>query len=208
VKLLVLGGTGGTGRQIVQQALEAGHDVTVLARDPAKMVTPHPRLRVVPGGVADTQGIVDAMRGQDAVISALGRGLSFRSEHLIERSVPGILSAMKTAGVRRLIFMSAWGVGATKQDAPLLPMLFFNTLLRGIYADKLAGDELIRKSDLDWTIVLPTKLHDGPLTRNYRSGERLPIQGMPSISRADTAHFMLDCINNPASIRKSLAVSI
>ena len=206
MKLLVLGGTGGTGRQIVQQALEAGHDVTVLARDPAK-VAQQPRLRSVGGDVADTQKVIDAMRGQDAVISALGRGLSFKSEHLIERSVPGILSAMKTAGVRRLIFMSAWGVGDTKQDAPLLPKMFFNTLLRGIYADKLAGDELIRKSDLDWTIVLPTKLHDGPLTRNYRTGERLPMKGMASISRADTAHFMLDRINDRASIRKSLVVS-
>lgn len=146
------------------------------------------------------------MRGQDAVISALGRGLSFKSEHLMGRSVPVILSSMKTAGVRRLLFTSAWGVGDTKQDAPLLPKIF-NTLLRGIYADKLAGDELIRKSDLDWTIVLPTKLHDGPLTRRYRSGERLPIKGMASISRADTAHFILDCISNPGSIRKSLVVS-
>jgi putative NADH-flavin reductase len=157
--------------------------------------------------LADTPKMIDAMRGQDAVISALGRGLSFKSEHLIERSVPGILSAMKTAGVRRLIFMSAWGVGDTKQDAPLLPKVFFNTLLRGIYADKLAGDVMMRKSDLDWTIVLPTKLHDGPLTRNYRTGERLPMKGMASISRADTAHFMLDRINDRASIRKSLVVS-
>jgi len=206
VKLIVLGGTGGTGRQIVQQALEADHDVTVVARNPAK-VAQQPRLRIVAGDAADTAKMIDAMRGQDAVISALGRGLSFKSEHLIERSVPGILIAMKTAGVRRLIVMSAWGVGDTKQDAPLLPKIFFNTLLRGIYADKLAGDEMIRKSDLDWTIVLPTKLHDGPLTRTYRSGERLPIKGMPSISRADTAHFMLDRINDRASIRQSLVVS-
>ena len=207
MKLIVLGGTGGTGRQIVQQALEAGHDVTVLARDPAKVVTQHPRLRVAPGDAGDSPKMVDAMRGQDAVISALGRGLSFKSEHLMERSVPEILSSMKTAGVRRMVFMSAWGVGDTKQDAPLLPKIFFNTLLRGIYADKLAGDKLIRKSDLDWTIVLPTKLDDGPLTRNYRTGERLPMKGMPSISRADTAHFILDRVNDPASIRKSLVVS-
>src|SRR4026208_771943 len=127
LKLIVLGGTGGTGRQIVQQALEAGHDVTVLARDPAKVVTQHPRLRVAPGDAGDSPKMVDAMRGQDAVISALGRGLSFKSEHLMERSVPEILSSMKTAGVRRMVFMSAWGVGDTKQDAPLLPKIFFNT---------------------------------------------------------------------------------
>jgi len=207
VKLLVLGGTGGAGRQIVQQALETGHDVTLFARNPAKVTTAHPRLRIVPGDISETQKLIDAMRGHDAVISALGRGLSFKSEHLIERSVPAILSAMKTAGVRRLMFMSAWGVGDTRQDASLLPKIFFNTLLRGIYADKLAGDELIRMSDLDWTIVLPTKLHDGPLTRTYRSGERLPMKGMPSISRADAAHFMLGRINDRASIRKSLVVS-
>ena len=207
MKLLVLGGTGGTGRHIVSQALDAGHDVTVFARDPKKLITHHARLRAVHGDVADVAALTEAARGQDAVISALGRGLSFKSEHLMARSVPNIVAAMESAGVKRLVFTSAWGVGDAFKDLALLPWLFFRTLLRDVYADKLVADTLIRKSNLDWTIVLPAKLHDGPLKKRYRSGERLRMSGLQSISRADTAHFILACVTDPTSIRKSPVVT-
>jgi putative NADH-flavin reductase len=104
MKLLVIGGTGGTGRQVVQQALDAGHEVTLLARDPSKVSLQHPHLTVVAADVTDLHlaSLTRAIRGHDAVISAIGRGLSFKSEHLIERSVPNILAAMSAAGVKRL----------------------------------------------------------------------------------------------------------
>lgn len=207
MKLCILGGTGGTGRQIVVQALDAGHDVTLLVRDRAKAGAEHPRLKVIVGDLQDVAALADAMRGQDAVISAIGRGYSFKSEHLIERSVPGIIAAMKATGVRRLVFTSAVGVGASIADAPLLGRLFFSTLLRGIYADKLIGDQLIRSSGLDWTIVQPSQMTDGPLTRRYRSGERLALSGMARISRADVAHFLLNAAGDRAAIGKTLLVS-
>jgi putative NADH-flavin reductase len=207
MKLLVLGGTGGTGKHLVQQALDAGHEVTMLARDPAKVATQHARLRVVHGDVSDVTALTSSARGQDAVISALGRGLSFKSEHLMERSVPNIITAMHDAGVKRLVFTSAWGVGAAFKDLALLPWIFFRTLLRDVYADKAVGEAMIRNSTLDWTIVLPARLHDGPLTRTYRSGEKLRMAGMQSLSRADAAHFILACVADPSTIRKSPVVT-
>ena len=207
MKLLLLGATGGTGRHVVTQALESGHDVTVLARHRAAVSTQHPRLRVVEGDVTTAHGLAEAIRGQDAVISALGRGQSLKSEQLIQRSVPALLQAMEAGGVRRLIFTSALGVGESFKDAPIVARLFFRTLLRGIYADKLVGDELIRRSGLDWTIAQPSKLTDGPLTRKYRSGERLQLRGMASISRADTAHFLVVLLTDRQSIGKTLIVS-
>ena len=207
MKLFVIGGTGGTGKQIVSQAVEAGHEVTVLARDRAKCGPEQPRRRVIVGELQDGAALADAMRGHDAVISAIGRGYSFKSEHLIERTVPGIVAAMKAAGVRRLLFTSALGVGPSVADAPILPRLFFRTLLRGIYADKLIGDQLIRGSGLDWTIVQPSQMTDGPLTRAYRSGEHLALSGMPKVSRADVAHFLLSAAGNPAAIGKTVLVS-
>lgn len=208
MKLFVLGPTGGTGKQIVAQALDAGHEVTVLARDRSKVTTQHPRLKIV-GGDTTAWGaaMTGAMRDHDAVISAIGRGMTFQSAHLIQRSVPGILGAMQASGVRRLVFTSALGVGDTFQDSPLLAKLFFTTLLRGIYADKLIGDDFIRHGGLDWTIVQPAQLNDGPLTRKYRSGEHPPMSGMPAISRADTAHFILDRINDQATFAKTLIVT-
>ena len=207
MKLLILGATGGTGKHLITQALEAGHDVTALARPGGRPGTEHPRLRVIVGDLQNVAALTDGMRGQDAVISAIGRGYSFKSEHLIERAVPVILAAMKAAGVRRLLFTSALGVGPSFADAPLMPRLFFRTLLRGIYADKLIGDQLIRSSGLDWTIVQPSQMTDGPLTRAYRSGQRLALSGMPRISRADVAHFLLHAAGDPAAIGKTLLVS-
>ena len=207
MKLLVVGATGGTGKHVVGQALEAGHDVTVFARDPARIGREHPRLRTVVGDIFAREALSGAIHGHDAVISALGRGYSFKSEHLMERSVPVLVSAMQAAGVRRLVFTSALGVGDSYGDAPLLARLFFRTLLRGIYADKLIGDRLIASTDLDWTIVRPSKMTDGPLTASYRSGERLPLSGMASISRADVAHFILKAAGDPRTVGKTLLVS-
>jgi putative NADH-flavin reductase len=207
VKLLILGATGRLGRQLVTQALAKGHDITILARDRSKVDLQHERLRVVEGDAKNTAALSDAMRGQDAVISALGRGLSFKSEHLMEQSVPGILATMQANGIRRLMFTSAMGVGDSYRDAPMMPKIFFRTLLRGIYADKAIGERMIRNSALEWTIVQPAHLNDRPLTKHYRAGERVPLSGMPQISRADTAHFILDRLHDPSTIRKALILA-
>jgi putative NADH-flavin reductase len=207
VKLVILGATGRTGRHLVTQALEKGHDVVILARDPSKVDTSNERLRVIQGDVTNHAALGEAMRGQDAVISAIGRGMSFKSEHLIERSVPGILATMQAHGIRRLMFMSAMGVGETYRQAPVPAKIFFRTLLRGIYADKAVGERMIRNSGLEWTIVQPVVLNDGPLTKKYRAGETLPMSGMPQISRADTAHFILDRIHDPSTFGRTLIIS-
>ena len=207
MKLLVLGASGGTGQQVVIQALDAGYDVTALARTPGKIRLHHPRLRVLEGGLADAVALAGAMRSHDAVVCAIGRGKTFKSDQLIARTVPVMLTAMKSAGVRRLMFTSAVGVGATFQDSPWMAKLFFRTLLREIYADKLIGEDLIRKSGLDWTIVQPGVLNDGPLTRRYRCGERLAMARMPKISRANAAHFMLDRINDASTSGRTIVIA-
>ena len=134
VRLLVLGATGGTGQHVVTQALDAGYDVTAFARSPGKVAIHHPRLRVLEGTLTDSGALADAMHSQDAVISAIGRGKTFKSDRLIERSVPALLTAMRKASVPRLMFTSAVGIGASYRDSPLLAKLFFRTLLRDIYA--------------------------------------------------------------------------
>ena len=207
VKLLILGATGRLGRHLVTQALERGHDVTILVRHRSKVDLQHERLHIIEGDVTNNAVLGEAMREQNAVISAIGRGMSFKSEHLIERSVPGILVTMQTHGVRRLMFTSAMGVGASYRDAPVMAKLFFRTLLRGIYADKAIGEQMIRNSALEWTIVQPVQLNDGPLTKNYRAAESLPMSGMPQISRADTAHFVLDRLHDPSTIGKTLILA-
>jgi putative NADH-flavin reductase len=202
-KVLVLGATGGTGREVVSQGLQQGHEVTAFARRPERVTTRNERLRVVVGDVtSDSEALGDAVRRQDVVISALGTGKSFKSGGLIARSVPRILEAMRRHGVRRLIFTSAFGVGSTWRDVPIVPRIFARVLLRDVYADKAAGEEILQGSELDWTLVYPAGLSNGPRTGRYRVGERLKLTGFPTISRADLADFLLRQVEDRTYVRK------
>jgi putative NADH-flavin reductase len=207
-RLLVLGATGGTGSALVAQALEQGHIVTALVRDPSRFGMKSDRLRVITGDVTrDDAALADAIRNQDAVISALGVGKSFKSNDLIGTAIPRVVSAMLQQGVRRLIHMSAFGVGDTWREIPLLPKFFTATLLKDVYRDKANGDKAIQSSPLTWTIVYPTGLSDRPGTGQYRSGEHVPLRGMPTISRSDVAAFLLSQVDDALFLRKGVFVT-
>lgn len=181
--------------------------MTVLVRSPQRLTVPPDRLRVVTGSVTDEgQTLTDAIRGQDVVISALGVGTSLKSGGLIARSLPAIVRAMESQGVRRLIFMSAYGVGSTWKDVPLLPRILMRVLLRDIYADKEAGEDALRRSGLDWTLVYPVTLTNGQATGRYRTGERLALRGFPTISRADVADFILTQLEDSTYVKKGVLV--
>jgi len=206
-RLLILGATGGTGLHLVSQALEAGNEVTAYVRDAAKLEVKHERLRVVVGPIADEASTFqEAVAGQHAVISTLGRGLSLQSEHVIERCVPPMLSAMKAHGVGRLIFTSAIGVGDAYSEAPLLSKLMIRVLLKDIYPDKLIGENLIRNSDLEWTIAQPAGLTNGRLTGRYRAAEHLRHRMVATISRADLAQFLLSQLEDRMYVRRIVQV--
>jgi putative NADH-flavin reductase len=206
--IVVLGATGPTGRHVVRQALAQGHRVTAFVRNPDKLPLRDQRLRVATGSVPDdAEAVAEAVREADAVISALGVGQSFRPRGLMARSAPVIVSAMERHGVRRLIFLSAIGVGDTIRDTPLPLRIFSRTLLRAVYADKQAADDRVRASGLDWTLVHPVMLSDGEGTGRWRAGERLDLRGAPKIPRADVASFILAQLNDPTYLRKSVVLS-
>jgi putative NADH-flavin reductase len=207
-KILVLGATGGTGRQVVSQARQQGHEVTVLVRDPKRLTSAPESLRVFVGSVTDDrEALAAATRGQDAVISTLGVGNSLKSSGLIARSVPAIVQAMQSSGVQRLIFTSAYGVGATLADVPLLPRMLMRLLFRDLYADKAAGEAILRRSSLAWTLVYPVTLTNGPRLGRYRVGERLALRGFPRISRADVADFLLKQVEDNRYLRRGVLIS-
>ena len=205
---LLLGATGPTGREVIDQGLEVGYTITAFVRDPAKLPVRHARLRVVVGDVtAEGPALEQAVKGQDAVLSALGAGMSFAPRRLMEQAMPRIVAAMEAAGVRRLIFTSAFGVGETYRDTPAMPRLTIATLLSAIYADKRRGEEILERSALDWTLVCPTGLTNGPRTGKYRVGERLELRGFPTISRADVASFLLRELQDPRFLKKEVLIS-
>lgn len=206
--ILVIGATGGTGREVVVQGLAQGHRITAFVRDLARLPITHDRLRVVTGTLPEGgDALATAARGQDAVISALGVGAALQPHGLIARSMPVILAALAHAGVRRFIHTSAYGVGDTYRDTPLLPRLMIRVLLRHLYADKVAAETPLKASPLEWTIAYPVTLTNGAATGRYRVGERLALRGVPRIARADLAAFLLSQVGDRAYIRKGVLVA-
>lgn len=206
MKILILGATGPTGQHLVMQALEHRHDLTVLVRNPAKLSIVHENLSVITGDVLDKTIVSKALAGQDAVISALGKGKSLKSSDLITQAVNVLIPAMNVAHIKRLIFLSGFGAGETLVQASSIQKIIFRTFLKGIYRDKANAEQQLRSSNLDWTLVYPVRLNNKPATGNYKAGEKLTMKGSPDISRADVADFMLRQLSSDTYMKKGVVL--
>ena len=203
MKILILGSTGGTGQQLVKQSLDQNHEVTAIARDPSRLKLTHERLTMIKGNVLDKEIVWKALEGKEAVLSALGLGKSLKSNDLISNAAGILIPAMNGTNVKRLIFLSAFGVGESVRQAGFIQKIAFRLFLKNIYADKSKADDLIRKSSLDWTLVYPVLLTDGPGTGKYKAGEKQLMRGMPKISRTDVAEFMVRQLTDNTFMHKS-----
>ena len=191
MKLLILGATGHTGRELVDLALARGHWVTAYVRSPRKLDRSEPRLLVKQGDVLEVDRLTEALLGQDAVVSALGLPAkqALRPSSFMAESMASTVAAMKRAEVQRLAVMSA---------AVLFPMrglfyAFFRWLLQHHARDLSAMESLLRATDLDWTIVRPPRLVNGPAVAPRIAVAGLPLRGR-LISFRSVAAFMLDCL--------------
>jgi uncharacterized protein YbjT (DUF2867 family) len=207
MNLVVFGATGGTGRELVKQALGHGHTVRAFVRTPDKLKVIHHRLEVVQGDIADKKAVAEAIRGQEAVLSALGVN-DRKPNTVLSDGVRNIVAQMGKQKVRRLIFVSSLGVGDSKgQLGPLYNWILLPALLKNIFADKQKAEEVIRESKLDWTIVRPGALTSGRLTAKYVSGaEAAKRKLLPKVSRADVADFMLHVLERNEQIGQTPAI--
>lgn len=210
MRIVVFGSTGATGRQVVVQALAAGHEVIAFVRNAAKAPPAGECLRIVEGQVTSDQAAVTAaVAGADAVVSTLGTERSWRglrSPTVMAQATPRIVRAMEEAGVSRLVWLSGLGVGDTMAQVPPLPRLGYRLLSR-VYADKAAGEQVLRRSSLDWTLVYPVMLTHRARTRRYRHGERLELRGVPTVSRADVADFIIGRLTAGDYLHKIAVIS-
>lgn len=205
-KLLIIGATRGVGHQLVQQALEAGHEVSVLVRDPARLQVRHPRLHVHTGDATRLEDVRRAVRDQDGVLSALGAPATSR-EAVRERGARALAEAMATEGVRRLVMLSSHGVGETFAELPwFMRWLVVPLYLKRAFADHHGQEEVIRDTDLDWTLVRPPHLRDGPGTGAYVHGFGAAVVERMKIARADVAAFMLAQLGDDTYLRQAPAV--
>jgi len=219
MRLVIFGATGGTGRRLVERAIAEGHEVTAFVRNPSRMRARHMRLRVVAGDAFDPERVREAVAGNEAVISVLGSRQPSNPLHPLRPGDPhgvasagaaNIVAAMKEHGLRRFVCQTAWGVGESKQDPGFAGAFFMSVLvpplLRDEYADKEAQEEIVRESDLAWTIVRPMILTNGPWTNDYRTAVDLKPGRRPYISRADAAAFLTSQLTDDTFVRRTPAI--
>ncbi|MFF9347979.1 NAD(P)-dependent oxidoreductase [Streptomyces sp. NPDC014734] len=210
MRITVFGATGGVGQELVRQAVAAGHEVTAVVRDPARLPVRLSEVRVhAVAGLDDPEELREVVAGRDAVLSGLGSH-GRRANGVAERLTRAVLRAMEAEGTRRLVVVSAAPVGPRPADDPLVDRLVraaVGAVLGEVYADLARMEAALAASAADWTSVRPPKLTDGPLTGKYRT----VIGGSPrsgrTISRADVAHAMLALVDDPASVRQGVGVA-
>lgn len=192
MKLIIFGSTGGTGQQVLRQALELGHDVTVFVRKPEKLHQKDKKLNVVKGDVLDYTSVERAIKGHDIVLCTLGRPPRDKS-NLRSNGTKNIIRAMEKSGVKRFICQSSDGVGDSHDTLPFfMKYLIVPLMLRHAFADHEIQETHIKQSQLDWIIVRPVALTDGEHTGFYQHGYTTDNKTVTfKISRADTADFML-----------------
>jgi putative NADH-flavin reductase len=207
VKVLVFGASGGTGRQVVAQAAAQGHKVTAFVRTPS-LDTRSSEADSVQGDVRDPSAVTRAVAGQNAVICCLGSATPVRRDPALVAGITHIVGAMERLSVRRLVYLSFLGVRDGRSQLSLIGrLLVAPLLLRNVVADHAAKEEIIRKSQLDWIIVRPPRLTNGPRRGSYRHGlDILAESTIPTISRADLAEFLLRQVGDDAYLHRAPAV--
>jgi putative NADH-flavin reductase len=203
MKITIFGATGGTGRQLVDQACAAGHDVTAVVRNPAGLAS-RPNLTVVTANVPEEITVA----GRDAVLTAIG-STGGGPTTVQTDTTTGIVAAMRKTGVRRIVCVSSSGIH-TAGDGPVARMIvkpIVRRFLRHSFADMRAMEEVVRRSGLAWTILRPPWLTDGRPTGSYRTEANGNVRGGFRVSRADLADCMLRCLTDQTTQRTALSIS-
>lgn len=208
MNLLIVGATGGTGQQLVLQALERGHRVTALVRR-QRPGEQRPGLTTVLGDVLDPPALDGALQGQDAVLSALGHKKWLGPSRILSDGTRNLIAAMNRHRVRRFVCETSLGISDAWWQMGLQYTLFVRPVILPFYFwDKTRQEAVIRASDIDWTIVRPGVLTNGPRRGQYRHGPRVGHWlWTVRVSRADVAAFMLDQLADRRYLRATVGLA-
>ncbi|QHE51599.1 NAD(P)-dependent oxidoreductase [Pontibacillus sp. HMF3514] len=206
MKIAIFGSTGALGIQLTNIALSEGHDVKVLVRDPSKQTISHDNLKVVKGDVMNISDVESVIAEQDVILSALGVGRSTKPTVTFSKGTQNIINSASKLGVNRLVCVSSAGV----EDDPSFPFIYRKIIrplfLKNIYSDMAEMERVIRSSDVDWTIIQPYTLTNGPVSKSYRTQVNGLIQKGKNISRADVAHLMLQTVRRSGN-QEAIAIA-
>src|SRR6266498_2518134 len=212
MKLTIIAATGGVGQQLLEQALDAGHDVTAVVRNPGKLSR---KVHAVTTDVTapDPAALASAIAGADAVLSGLGPH-SNADAGIAQRGTRAVVEAMQATGVRRIVVVSAGPVSTVASPGRPNPPkhdpgdgFFMRYLFSKVYVDLAQMEDLLADSGLDWTVVRPQQMTDKPLTGTYRTAYGQNIRGGWTVPRADVAHFMLRVLDQPQTIHQVIGIA-
>lgn len=205
MRVVVFGATGKTGEQAWKLLLEAGHDVTVFGRSVKRRYADEPVTKVQ-GDVLDAEAVSKAIKAQDAVLVCLGP-VSTKDRATLSQGAANIASAMTAHGIRRVVFISAVGVGESWQQIPWywkLVFLVFRAMLRNIFAEHAREEEIFASSALDWTAVRAAVLTNKAATGRIVASNTAPIKTIP---RADLAAFLVAELVNQDHVNRVISVT-
>ena len=212
MNVAIFGANGRTGSLLTDRALAAGHTVSALVREPQSF-SYSARTRVIKGSIFDSSAIAETLQGADAVFSALGAHSPFKKEDVLERAMPLIVAAMESRGPRRLIALGSAGAlpnSLDKQPAYrrwIVQKIVYNVFLKYPVASQISQYATLSSSSLDWTMVMPPMLTDGPAKGNLRiDADALPRNGS-RISRADVADFMMQQLTATEYLAKGVYIT-
>lgn len=200
MKIIVFGANGGIGSKVVEQGLEAGHEMTAVVRRPESITIQHPNLKVVQGDALKPETILKPMAGQEAVISALG----IRTDEpttVYSQGVANIIQAMQANGVQRLMCISASGLDPGPLYQKVIAKLFLWRAFKHSYSDLVRMEAVVHASSVNWTIVRPPRLTDKARTGHYKIAVNQHLPNGLMLSRADTADYMLNHLTDKQTYR-------
>jgi putative NADH-flavin reductase len=205
--VLIIGASRGIGLEAVKAALAAGHSVRALARSARRIRLDHPKLEKMAGDALGLATVKRALTGADVVIQSLGVAagpeMIFEPTRLFSKATRVLVTAMEEAQVKRLICVTGFGAGDSRGHGGFLYNTAFHLLLGRVYDDKDVQERIIRRSKLDWVIVRPVILTDGPKTSAYRALVNPRDWTCGFISRANVADFLIKQIDGDAFLHKT-----
>ncbi|HZI52721.1 MAG TPA: SDR family oxidoreductase [Chitinophagaceae bacterium] len=207
MRILIFGASGATGHELVKQALTSDHLITAFVRDPSKLNLKNKNLEIVQGDVKDYASVENAIKGHDAVLSALGVSKPLKNDPVVIEGVKNILLAMEKLNIMRFVYLSFLAVGQGRNDAGFLIKHVISRIVHNEIEDHQEKEALIKASNREWTIIHPPKLTNGVKKGVYRIGEDLKSTSFfPTLSRADLADFMIKQLNDNRFLRKTVRI--
>jgi len=211
MRIVLFGATGLTGNEILKQAIEDEHKVTVIVRNPNSIESEHPNLIVKEGDILKLQSFDDVIKDSDVVISAVGTGTSFSKARkpttLYSEGFKNVVTAMRKHKINRFVALLSVGTIPDPNEA-LIHKTMIRPMLKGTYDDMRRAESFLAEcEDINWTGIRPLRLNNKPRTGKYRTAKDiLPPKGV-NISRADVAEFILKQMDSEDYIRGYVTIA-